>query len=488
MPRSLTGRLVLLLVVLFGGVGLVAVAATLHFSERYRQEVVQKLNRDLARNLVDELFRDRGRTLDRATLGEMFHDLMVYNPSIELYIVSEDGRIVAYEAPPGRVHRTRVALDPVRRFLAGESGPILGDDPRSHERRKPIVAAPIPGERGEAAFLYVVLGGEDYEDAAARVGGSHILRTALATLAIAILCALAFGVLLVLVLTRRLRRLALAIARYESGAPGGSLALPAPRPPGDEIDALSAALARLSRTVEEQFRELRRADTLRRELVANVSHDLRTPLATLQAYVETLRLKDGELTPSGRREHLDTALRHCRRLSRLVQQLFELARLDALEARADCEPFALPELVNDVLQAFRLAAERQGVRLEARASGDSAFVLADIAMIERVLQNLIDNALRHTRSGGQIVVEVRPRPDGVEVRVADTGAGISPEDVPRVFDRFYQVERSRSPSDHAGLGLAIARRIVELHGSRIRVDSRLDIGTTFSFLLPAYAG
>ena len=209
------------------------------------------------------------------------------------------------------------------------------------------------------------------------------------------------------------------------------------------------------------------------------------PLATLHGYIETLKLKDAELEPAERKRYLAVALDQSERLRRLVGDLFELAKLDAREQMPACEPVSLGELVSDIAQKFQLEAQRRGTSIEIDAGEGLPMVNADIALVERVLENLIDNALSHSPDGGSIRIPIASSGHSVRVTVADSGPGIAPEHLPRVFDRFYQAGNEHRGNAHAGLGLAIAKRIVELHGARLEVESTLGQGTAFSFRLPA---
>jgi two-component system OmpR family sensor kinase len=255
----------------------------------------------------------------------------------------------------------------------------------------------------------------------------------------------------------------------------------------DEVDRLGVSFSEMARHIHAQMERLRETDSLRRELVANVSHDLRTPLASLQGYLETLMLKDQDLTSEERQAYRVTACRQADRLTRLVFELFELAKLDAKELQPNCEPFPLAELVQDVTQKFQLRAEQQGVRIEVDAIPDTPFAEADIGMIERVLDNLIDNALQHTPQGGVIRITVADTDGQVTVRVKDSGTGIPEDELPHIFERFYRKAASNSDNDGgAGLGLAISQRIVELHGSSLSVNSALNRGSEFAFSLPVH--
>ncbi len=493
MLRSLYGKLALGLAALLALTGLLFLADGLFTTRAFLREVSQKLHRDLARNLVKEaLLLEEGR-LNEAALEEIFHDLMVINPSIEVYLLDPEGRILEYSAPPERVRLERVSLAPVRRFLAEpETLPLLGDDPRGPGRRKPFSAAPIRSAGGLEGYLYVVLGGEQWDSALQMLQGSYILRLGTGALLAGLGCILIAGLVLFGHLTRRLTRLSDAMQAFEATGfrvhrpvakmPAGGPA--ARRAAGDEIDRLGTTFDAMARRMNEQLTALDRADRLRRELVANVSHDLRTPLTTLQGYIDTLLLKETTLSDEEKRRYLEVAARHSERLADLVSQLFELAKLDAAEALPEVEPFSMGELVQDVAQEFQLVAERRGVRLEPSLVEGLPMVRADVGLIARVLENLVGNAMRHTPAGGRVTVSLA-RSDGlVEVRIRDTGCGIAAEELPYLFDRFYQVGDAAEGSAGAGLGLAIAKKILDLHGSEIRVESAPGRGTTFSFSLP----
>jgi signal transduction histidine kinase len=287
-------------------------------------------------------------------------------------------------------------------------------------------------------------------------------------------------------LTIRLRRLASAIEMFRASGFATPVRIETVGKSDDEIGQLIAAFQEMSERIAMQLAQLSRVDRERRELLANVSHDLRTPLASMQGYLETMLIKADALSSEDRLRYLQIAVKHCERLGRLVHDLFELTKLEADEIRPKVEVFPLSELAQDVVQKLALSAQNRGLMLSASVSAACPPVRADIGMMERVLENLIENAMRYTPAGGNIRVGVRPAGERVEVAVTDTGQGIRQADLSSVFDRYYRADRSESgDAGSAGLGLAIARRIVELHGGQIRVESTLGEGTTFTIELSA---
>ncbi len=489
MLRTLYARLALALFVLLCLVGGIFLVAALYSAHLYQQEVAQRLNLELAAHIVDEhVLLENGRVRQQG-LEALFHDLMIINPSLEFYLLAADGRVLSYSAAPGKVVRERVGLDPVRRMLAGGASlPVLGDDPRNHERQKAFSVAPIISAGEVQGYIYTILGSEQVDHVAELLDHSLIMRWSAVAVGAALVCALLAGLLVFAYMTRRLRRLNGDMQAFRRQYFTAPVSVPAAAGSAtDEIDQLGQSFHEMARHILAQVERLRETDSLRRELVANVSHDLRTPLASLQGYLETLTLKDQELTDAERRTYLETASRHADRLTRLVFELFELAKLDAREVQPNREPFPLAELVQDVTQKFRLRAEQQGVRIEVDAMPDTPFAEADIGMIERVLDNLLDNALQHTPEGGEIRVRIVDDKGRVSVRVKDTGSGIPEQELPHIFERFYRkASVSTDNGGGAGLGLAIAQRIVELHGSSLSVESALNRGSEFAFSLPAH--
>jgi len=306
----------------------------------------------------------------------------------------------------------------------------------------------------------------------------------------AVILALVMGMVVFAVLTRRLRELANSVDAFCSSGFSKPVRVGSSNPNGDEIDRLGFAFVEMEKRMIEQLERLQRIDMQRRELLANVSHDLRTPLASMRGYLETLILKEDSLSREEQRHYLEVAAKQTERLSKLVDDLFQLTKFDAREVVINAETFPITELIQDVAQKFGLAADQKDIRIDTDFVESLPAVHADIRLIERVLENLIENALRHCTNGAvvRLSLSLNPAQDRVVVQVTDTGCGIAPEDLPHVFNRYYQAERNYSGAGGgAGLGLAITLRILDLHEADIQVDSQPGVGTTFRFDLPVAA-
>ncbi len=254
----------------------------------------------------------------------------------------------------------------------------------------------------------------------------------------------------------------------------------------DEVAMLARTFNQMAEQLEAVDSKQRELEQLRADLIAWVGHDLQTPLASIRAILEALE-DDVVEDPQTIKRYLNTAQRDVRALSALIDDLFQMAQLNAGGIPLDRAQSSLADLISDTLESFSELSARQGVKLEGSVEADIDPVNMDTQRIGRVLNNLIGNALRHTPSEGEVKVHARRlRPGaGVEVTVSDTGEGIRREDLPHIFESFYRGEKSRSRNTGgSGLGLAISRGIVQAHGGELNVESEAGQGSRFTFKLP----
>jgi signal transduction histidine kinase len=481
--RSLTWRLsatlILILVVLAG----IYVYITAFTAEMYFQEANQRLNGMVASHIAGGLHPFVDGKVDETALKRIFDDVMVLNPSLEVYLLDSLGRILAYSAPDSLIKRRSVSLDPIQAFLKnGNSSFVLGDDPRSTTREKVFSVARIQNDQAGKAYLYVILGGQEYDSVMNIFLGSYILRLGLRAIGLTLIGAALIGLVAFRFITRSLRSTIATVKEFKKGnltariTPGS----------GTEVNELAVAFNEMADKLVAQIEEIRSMDVLRRDLVANVSHDLRTPLVSIHGYVETILMKDKTLSVGERERYLRTVLQGTEKLKKLVEELFELSKLEAKQVAPSPERFSLAELVQDVVQKHQIIAEQKGLRIATEFPRDLPFVVADIALMERVFQNLVDNAVKFTEAPGTITITLTPKGGRVSVDVADTGDGIPADELPHIFDRYRRGAVPRKGDDSGGgLGLAIVKKILEIQGITISVTSKVKEGTAFSFQLPS---
>ncbi len=275
-----------------------------------------------------------------------------------------------------------------------------------------------------------------------------------------------------------------AVCRGAEAVAEGDLAARVPVVGQDEVSHLARTFNLMADRLQEADRRQRELDILRRDLIAWVGHDLRTPLASTRLIVEALA--DGVVEdPATAQRYLRTAQRDVQSLTLLIDDLFDLAQMDAGGLRLDRQPNSIADLISDAIESFSVLAQQRNVALSGGAEPGVDPALVDARQISRVLANLVGNALRHTPAGGAVTARAWPVAGRIQVEVADTGEGIPSEDLSRVFERFYRGEKSRSrATGGSGLGLAIAKAVVEAHDGQIWAESQPGQGARFSFSIP----
>ncbi|WP_412069446.1 sensor histidine kinase [Rubrivirga sp. IMCC43871] len=253
----------------------------------------------------------------------------------------------------------------------------------------------------------------------------------------------------------------------------------------DELDALIEQVGRAGRTLQSEIERLERVESYRREFLGDVSHELRTPIFAVSGFAETLL--DGALDDDRvRRRFVEKIATNAARLDALTRDLSDISKLETGQLQVERAPFALGPLAREVIEGLERLASAHGVTLDVRVPPGLPPVLGDRARIRQVLTNLTQNAVSYNEAGGHVEITARRRDDGaVRVAIVDDGIGIPGASIPRLTERFYRVDKSRSrAAGGTGLGLAIVKHILEAHGQRLDVESRVGYGSTFAFVLP----
>jgi len=476
---KISATLLLLLVVL----GLCYIVITSFTSRHYFQEVNQRLYGNIAQHLVEETQPLVNGQVDTTATHDIMHSMMVINPSAEVYLLDPSGKIIDYVVPYSKVKLERVDLTPVKKFIASEGQDyILGDDPKAPSVRKVFSAAPILENDELAGYAYIILASEEQAEVASMLFGSYMLQLGGNLFFVSLAGASLIGLIALWFLTKNLRIIIDTVRRFKEGDYEARI----PESAKGDLSILADTYNEMADRIVENIEQLKSVDRLRQELIANVSHDLRTPLAIMQGYVETLIMKKEDLSEEERSKYLNVVLDSSEKLSHLIQQLFEYSKLEANQIQPEKEPFFMNELAQDVLASYHILAEQKNIELQLNAPEQLPLVFADISLVERVIQNLMDNALKFTPEGGTITIDLGTMEEGVEVKIVDSGQGIPEEEQAHIFERYRQSSTKSKSSKGAGLGLAIVKKILDIHNATIRVHSRPNQGATFFFALPAY--
>lgn len=466
----------LLLMLVVGGV---YVYVTVKASNEFFHSTKQTLNREVAGELINDVAVFVDDSLNENAVQKIMMHHMKVNPTIEVYVLDDKGEILTYDAPPEKIKKSHVSLVPIREFLKNDvnSNYILGNDPKAPDACKVFSAAPILEDGKTKGYVYAILASEEYDSVSSMLMSNFIYSIGLKALIITVIFVVIIGLIAIKYLTRNFRVIEEGVIKFSNGNYSNKIELKSQ----GEFTHLANCLNEMATTISSNIDQLKSIERLRKELVANVSHDLRTPIAIVHGYIETLLMKNSELSPEERERFLKIVLNSTENLEKLVADLFELSKLESEEAHLNLERVNIADLVSDISSRYKIISEQKQIDFKVMIMAEGT-VEVDVAMMERVIQNLVDNALKFTPSGGEVVLCVQKGEEGkLVVQVKDTGIGIGESSLPFVFDRYKKLDSDKKSSPGAGLGLAIVKRILELHHIDIKVLSRKEEGTAFSF-------
>ena len=470
--------------------GITYVLISLYFSNKFYEETAQKLNANVANHLIEEKFQNASPFLEDGSVnkplfGDIMHDMMAVNRGIEVYLLDMNGEVmysVVLDHSNPNEPAKKVDLKPISEFILNKGNLyILGNDPRNPGEEKIFSAAHFQKD-GQEGFIYIVLAGEAYQAVNSSLVSSYFMKLGVGASVLTMIFAILIGWLSVWFLTKNLRAIIYHVNRFREGDTNSRIA----NPEKSDLSTLAITYNQMADTISQNIEEIKSVDVLRRELIANVSHDLRTPLAIMQGYIETLQIKKESLNEEEEMEYIKIIEKNIKQLTKLVSQLFEYSKLEAKQIKPQKEPFAITDLIYDVQSKYKVIAKEKNIHLDANVVGNTPLVFADIGLVERVIQNLMDNAIKFTPENGQIDMIVNHDEENVTIKIKDSGPGISEEEQKFIFERFRQTE-TKEKKTGIGLGLAIVKKIIELHGTNIKISSEPDKGSIFEFYLPAYS-
>ncbi len=459
---------------------------TQSFESISRDRAEQELHRELASHLVNDnpLLADGEH--DHVALENLFHSMMILGPNFEFYVLDQEGKILTYSAKPGEVVRKKVNMSPIKSVLSNSmSFPVYADDPRS-QQQKIFSVAPILKSGEIRGYLFVIVGGQIYDSILNSIRDNERLQV-LGTLAI---LSMLFLLLILLAsfhfFVRPLKQLTSEVGALSEGNFQNKLPLIKNIKTGLEVSELSSAFNHLIKQVNSQLEQLSIVDNERRELLAHLSHDLRTPLSSLQGFLQTIQLKQNSISSETNRIYIDRCMKSAVSLKGFVDQIFELAHLESGQVTISTESFPIAELLFDVIDKFSVIAKGKEITMKVELASENAIVTTDIAKVERILTNLVENALRHTPKGGEICLGTKYNENHQQVIliVKDSGTGIDEKELPYLFDPRYRGKQAvEDGKRHIGLGLTITKKLAGLLNSEVKANNNPEGGANFRFSL-----
>ena len=479
LPRKLFGKISMVFSILLLLLSGLQVLLTVHFWTRSLEAAEQLSLWRSAAYLGGVIATKAERGTDLAAIEREAFSFWRANPRASIYLLDQYGTIIYRFYPASGQIAERISMEPIRKFLQQSTpeAPLYGQSPDELGTKTIFSAAPV-NIRGQELILYIVFSDQRWRDIWQNsfenaLGASALFWMGLSTVAIA---ALAF--FLFQPLAHRFAKISQTVQWYHAGDFTHRIGTRS----SDELGILGQSIDEMASRIQQSMTALQDRDRLRRELVANVSHDLRGPLHNIQGNLDGFR--EGHHTAEERAQFLKAVERNVSSLGELLSQLFELAKLEAQEAHPDFEDFPLDELLDDIRTGYASRAIEQGIRCEVDIRVRPVFARGDIRMLDRVLMNLLENALKFTPPDGKVILRLETIGDRARVSIVDTGKGISAGELPHVTEKSYQGEHAPKVAGSSGLGLAIVERLLQAHGTSLEISSQLNEGSTFAFTLP----
>lgn len=461
-------RLISLIVfLLIMGTAILFMTITYFSAQQYHQATTQLLNREVAEHIAKFSSPYEKKGINKIIADSVFHHAMVLSPSIEVYFLDTTGRVIYYDAPEKEIIQRMIPLDPIKRYIqsAGKIF-ITGRDPRDPGEDKIFSAAKVHGSGREEGFIYVILGSKEFRLASHILYNSHIGNLLLKAFIFVIISSVIITSLYLRRVEKRFNRMIGVLERFKNGDYTARFT----QEKNSEFSVFTESFNKMAALLVSNIHQLKRSEEERKQLVVNISHDLRTPLAIARGYAETLSIQKGDHQVSDKQEqYVQLIIQKITQVEHLVTQLFELSRIESAEIVPHYQPFIFSEIVLEIINSLMLPASHKSITIDSTRSSDHSWINADIKMMESVVQNIIINAISYTAENETIRVITERAEHELIFTVENPGEPLS-DDV-LAWLNAATVNDSELRPQKSIIGLTIVKRIVNLHRFSLHMAS-----------------
>lgn len=477
-------RISMLIFGLITALGLIFIAITYISTTQFYQASTQLLNKDVAAHIAKFTSPFEPGRFNKERADSVFYNAMVISPSIEVYFLDTTGRVIYYHAADSAIRLWQLQPDNIRKhILKGGTDYIKGPDPRDPGNPKIFSAAEVLLHGKKIGYIYVILGSNEYRSVSEMFLQSHVGVLVLKAFAVILILSVIISILYVNRLQKRFNKVIQVLRQYQQG----NLDVRFGTEISDEFAPVSQAFNKMADLLQINFDKLKRSEKERKDFIANISHDLRTPLSVARGFAETMLVKGSDHAMGKEEQALYTkqVLAKLAQIENMVSQLFELSRMESPQFQPAKEPFIFSEILQEIVNASAIAAERKKLQLSCRGCEESSWIFADIRMMERVVQNLLDNAIKYTPEEGCIRIELTKRDQQLALQFENRGQPLNRKLADWINGAVINGETAVRPNS-PGLGLTIVKKILELHGYPFRAETDSGWGTRFMILIPVY--
>jgi signal transduction histidine kinase len=469
---------------LITGLGLLFMTITYLSTTSYHEASTQLLNKDVAGHIAEFTSPFEGEIVNPKKADSVFYNAMVLNPSAEVYFLDTSGRVMAYHATENEIRLRIIPLAPIRKYIekGGETF-VKGADPKDVNQSKIFSASEVKSNSKKLGYIYVILGSKKSESIVDLLYGSHIMKLAISSFIAVILLSALLSFLYLKRMKEDFLQMITVLERFE----GGDYTARFKSNEQDELLPVTQAFNKMADLLSTTIARLTESEMERKAFIATISHDLRTPLSIARGYTETLMLKreTGDVTQEEQRHYSQLIYNKMLQIENMVKQLFELSKMESIEFKPKKEPFVFTEIVEESVGTFQMMASEKRINLACIQCVDHVWINADIRMIERVIQNLVENALKSTPENGSVSASILMEGEMVIFKIQNTGDAL-PDDLLEWIGHFKKdTNLLHNRPAKFGLGLLIVQKILLLHSSLLH--AKHENGTSsFFFSLPVY--
>jgi signal transduction histidine kinase len=459
--------------------GVLFVLVTYNATSDYYQASTQLLNKDIAEHITKLSAPFSKDGIDHHKADSVFNNTMIISPNTEVYFLDTMGNVKYYYAPDSLIKERKVPVDNIKAYLKDHLHLIKNTDPRDPGTPKIFSAAPVMIGDQKIGYIYVILASKEYRNVAEFVFKSQVGGWATKVFFIVTLATVIFSLLYTSRLQKRFNHVIHVLDQFRDG----NLNVRFNIVEQDEFFPIADAFNKMVVMLDNNFTRLKILEDERKNFLANISHDLRTPLAVARGYTETL-LIESTISRKEQEGHLEMIQNKIMQVEKLVLQLFELSRMESVNFTPQKEPFVFSEILQETMRGAELQAKIKNIEIACENCEDSTMIEADISMMERVVQNLLENALKYTNVDGHIKITLSRNIDRLVMRLENSGILLSAE-LLRWINNDTGDDTIKRPKQ-AGLGLALVKRILQLHGFGFEVKTIGDNYNCFIISMDSY--
>jgi len=479
---SLFRRISILVFALITILGLLFMALTYYATTHYHLASTQLLNKDVAAHIAKFASPYDNNGINKQRADSVFKNAMIISPSAEVYFLDTAGNVLDFYGTKKDILAWKVSLKNIDKYLASKGQEyITAPDPRDPSHNKIFSAAEVSNKRKRLGYIYVILGSNEYRNVSDILFGSHISNLAIKAIIVIIILSIILSLLYIQKIKNSFNDMVTVLGKFENGDYNARFKTK----DNDELSPVSNAFNKMANLLTYNINQLTKSESERKDFIANISHDLRTPLAIAKGYAETILIKKDDITRNEIDNYVEMIQKKILQVEHMVTGLFEISKMDSVEFKAKKEPFVLSEIVQETVNTFQLNAKEKKVNLNCTECQYHVWINGDIRLLERAIQNLVDNAVKETHKNGEVKVGLSVEIDNLIFKIENDGPSLS-----NTLMEWINNPETEYPESYnkpvTGLGLLITKKILALHNSSLHVYRTDNNSNIFTFPLKIF--